>query len=206
MNCDRTWQDLVRIFSLVVLGAAGFGVFDKAVPAQQQQPTTRLQHQDVASMLGEAASFLQAGKLNEAEPLVRRAIAAAPSNADAHNLLGTILDQRGQAQAAEREYLAALRLNPRSASARANLGVLLARTGRSEAAVRAFEAVLAEVPDHPQATINLALLYAARGDYSHAVPLLERARRQQPDNLTVLSQLGFALYQLKRGNEAARSE
>ncbi len=130
-------------------------------------------------------------------------VAAAPSNADAHNLFGAILDQRGQTQAAEHEYLAALRLNPRITSARANLGILLARTGRTEAAVEAFEAVLRDSPDHPQATLNLALLYSARGDYSRAVPLLERARAEQPDNLTVLSQLGFALYQLKRVNEAA---
>ena len=209
MNCDRTWQRLVRIVSLVSVCFLGLAVFDK-VSAQQQQPTVTgkskgrsVSREDVASLLHEAALLLQTGKLDEAEPLVRHAVAAAPSNADAHNLLGTILDQRGQTQAAEREYLAALRFNPRAISARANLGVLLARTGRSEAAVEAFEAVLSEVADHPQATINLALLYAARGDYSRAVPLFERARGQQPDNLTVLSQLGFALYQLKRINEAA---
>jgi tetratricopeptide (TPR) repeat protein len=206
MNSDRIWQRMVRIVPLVILGSVGFSVFAKAVPPDQQQPTTKsrsIQREDIASMLHEAALLLQTGKLDEAEPLVRRAVAVAPSNPDAHNLLGTILDQRGQTQAAEREYLAALRFNPRATSARANLGILLARTGRSEAAAEAFEAVLREVPDHPQATLNLALLYAARADYSRAVALFERARGQQPDNLTVLSQLGFALYQLKRVNEAA---
>jgi tetratricopeptide (TPR) repeat protein len=209
MNHDRKWQRLVGQVSLVGMCFLGLTVLGR-VSAQQPQSTIKgeskhgsLQREDIASLLHEAASLLQAGKLNEAEPLLRRAIAAAPSNADAHNLLGTILDQHGQTQAAEREYLAALHSNPRATSARANLGVLLARTGRSAAAVEAFEAVLREVPDHPQATINLALLYAARGDYSLSVPLFERARRQQPDNLTVLSQLGFALYQLKRINEAA---
>ena len=58
-------------------------------------------------------------------------------------------------------------------------------------------------PDHPQATFNLGLLYAARGDYLLAVPFLEQARRQQPRNMTVLAQLGFTLYQLKRTAEAA---
>jgi Flp pilus assembly protein TadD len=209
MNCDHTWQRLVRIGSLVSICFLGFAVFDQ-VSARQQQPKVTekskgrpASREDVGPLLHEAALLLQTGKLEQAEPLVRRAVAAAPANADAHNLLGTILDQRGRTQAAEREYLAALHFNPRATSARANLGVLLARTERSEAAVAAFEAVLREVPDHPQATINLALLYAARGDYSRAVPLFERARRQQPDNLTVLSQLGFTLYQLKRIDEAA---
>jgi tetratricopeptide (TPR) repeat protein len=205
MSSERKRHRLVRLMSVVVMCSAGFGAA-RVIPAPQQQRMNNnrpVSREDILSMLREAASFLQAGKLDDAEPLVRRAIAGEPSNADAHNLLGTILDQRGQAQAAEREYRAALHFNSRSASARTTLGVLLARTGRSDAAVEAFEAVLAQVPDHPQATINLALLYAARGDYNHAVPLFERARRQQPDNLTVLSQLGFTLYQLKRIDEAA---
>src|SRR4029077_13272224 len=118
-------------------------------PANRNRPAAL---EDVPSLLREAALLLQAGKLDEAEPLVRRAVAAAPANADAHNLFGAILDQRGQTQAAEHEYLAALRLNPKIASARANLGILLARTGRADAAVEAFEAVLRDSPDHPQAT------------------------------------------------------
>lgn len=205
MSLYRTWQRLVRIVLLVSACFLILAHTSKA-PAQRQRPKTTVpsdQREDVASLLREAASLLQAGRLDEAEPLVRRAVAAAPSNADAHNLLGAILDQRGQTQAAEREYLAALRFNPRSISAQSNLGVLLARTGRAAEAAAAFEAVLRVIPDHPQATINLALLYAARGDYSRAVPLFERARRQQPDNLAVLSQLGFALYQLKRIDESA---
>jgi tetratricopeptide (TPR) repeat protein len=206
MNTKPGWQRLSRIVSLLIIGHAGFGFCDRVVFAGQQQSNIRSQsvpREDLASMLRDAALFLEAGKLDEAEPLVRRAIAAAPGNADAHNLLGTILDQRGQTQAAEREYRAALRFNPHSIAARANLGVLLARTGRSDTAAQAFEAVLRAVPDHPQATINLALLYSARGDYGQAVPFFERARRQQPDNLLVLSQMGFVLYELKRIDEAA---
>jgi Flp pilus assembly protein TadD len=193
--------------AVAIMGPVGLDVLGRAVLAQPPQSKTNSNRrgaspEDVASMLRKAALLLQAGKLNEAEPLLRRAVAVAPSNADAHTLLGTILDQRDQTQAAEREYLQALRFNPKSITARANLGVLLARTGRSEAAAQAFEAVLSAVPDHPQATINLALLYAARGDYSRAVPLFERSRLQEPANLTVLSNLGFALYQLKRADEA----
>src|SRR5712692_3470450 len=114
MNSGRTWKLLIRIVSLTGLCFSGLTVFDR-VWAQQQQPTVRgkskgrsvsgEEPKDVAALLREAASLLQAGKLDEAEPLVRRAVAAAPSNADAHNLLGTILDQRGHTQAAEREYL-----------------------------------------------------------------------------------------------------
>jgi Flp pilus assembly protein TadD len=195
---------LIQIVAGLVPGLFGFDHLNRTVRAQSSSPKTRRDTSpvDIASMLRDAALLLQAGKLDEAEPLVRRAVAAAPANADAHNLLGTILDQRGQTQPAEREYVTALRLNPRSITARANLGVLLARTGRAEAAAQSFEAVLSAVPDHPQATINLALLYSDRGDYERALPLFERARRQQPDNLIVLAQLGFVLYELKKVDQA----
>jgi len=113
------------------------------------------------------------------------------------------MDQRGNSVEAEREYRQALSLNPRSISARANLGVLQARTGHSDAAIETFESVLRDAPDHPQAIVNLGLLYAARGDYLRSAPYLEKARTQQPRNMTVLVQLGFTLYQLKRTDEAA---
>src|SRR5882672_12380720 len=142
MNRERTWQRLSRIVILVSLCIIGLAILDNS-SARQQQPTVSgeskgksVSREDVPSLLHEAALLLQAGKLNEAEPLVRRAVAAAPTNADAHNLFGVILDQRGQTQAAEREYLAALRLNPRSISARANLGVLVARSKRDDEAIK----------------------------------------------------------------------
>ncbi|HMF58231.1 MAG TPA: tetratricopeptide repeat protein [Pyrinomonadaceae bacterium] len=157
---------------------------------------------DVAALLREAAELLQAGRIDEAEPLVRRAVAVAPQTADAHNLLGAILDQRGRTEDAEREYREALRLNPRSISARANLGVLLARTNRSDQAIQMFESVLTELPDHPQAVMNLGLLYAARGDYNRALPLLERANTLFPNTFAVLYNLGVVLCHLKRFDEA----
>src|SRR5688500_9520818 len=124
----------------------------------------------VAAELRQAASLLQLGKPEEAEPILRRAILHAPRNADVHNLLGIILDQRGKFKEAEQEYREALRLNQTGISPLANLGVLLARTGRSEEAIKAFESVLQRSPNHPQATLNLGLQYAARGDHARAVP------------------------------------
>src|SRR5256885_13731530 len=59
---------------------------------------------DVSALLVRAVAALEAGRLDEAEPLLRRAVAAAPTNADAHSLLGALLDQRGRATEAEREY------------------------------------------------------------------------------------------------------
>src|SRR5437764_3924737 len=106
----------------------------------------------VTTELRRAADLLQSGKLDAAEPILHRVLASNPNNADAHNLLGVVMDQRGKSETAEREYRTSLRLNPNGLSAMANLGVLLARTGRADEAIKTFESVLQSMPDHPQAT------------------------------------------------------
>src|SRR5205807_9356158 len=65
-----------------------------------------------------------------------------------------------------------------------------------------FESVLRLAPDHPQATINLALLYASRKDYERAAQLLTKANELLPNTFDIKFQLGVALYNLKRLDEA----
>ena len=77
---------------------------------------------NVATELQRAAALIQAGHTDEAEQALRRLLAANATNADAHNLLGVAMDQRGNPVEAEREYRTALSFSPRSISARANLG------------------------------------------------------------------------------------
>src|SRR2546425_3991008 len=156
----------------------------------------------VTTELRRAADLLQSGKLDEAEPILHRVLASNPSNADAHNLLGVIQDQRGTSAEAEREYRAALRLNPNHVSALANLGVLLAHSKREDEAIKIFESVRRLAPDHPQATINLGMLYVSSHDYQRAAELLARANELQPYTFDILYHLGVALYNLKRLNEA----
>jgi hypothetical protein len=65
MNHERTWQRLSRILILISLCILGLAIVDNA-SAQQQQPTVRgkskgaVPGEDVASLLREAASLLQA--------------------------------------------------------------------------------------------------------------------------------------------------
>ncbi len=156
----------------------------------------------VATELRRAADLLRSGNLDQAELILRRVLSSS-ENADAHNFLGVILDQRGKTAEAEREYRAALRLNPNHVSALANLGVLLAHSKREDEAIKIFESVRRLSPDHPEATINLGLLYASRNDYQRAAELLARANELQPHTFDILYHLGAALYDLKRLDEAA---
>lgn len=130
---------------------------------------------DLNAELTDAASLVRAGRLKEAEAATRKIIAGHPRSAEAHTLLGVILDQSGRTSEGEREYYSALQLKPNSVGALANLGVLLGRTNRPAEAIRKFEAVLRLEPEHATAVHNLGALYAAGGDYKRAIPLLEKA-------------------------------
>src|SRR5215217_8721586 len=130
---------------------------------------------NVDTLLSDAGALVQAGRLAEAEAATRKILTTHPRNAEAHTLLGVILDQRGATAEAEKEYDAALRLKPNLVSALSNLGVLLARTNRTAEAIAKFEKVLLIDPRHERAIFNLGALYAARKDFKRAVPLLEKA-------------------------------
>jgi tetratricopeptide (TPR) repeat protein len=193
-----------RLAASACRAAFAFIIFAAAMqpaPAQRQRTQAKTgplrtnnaaqDNNESALLLREAAGLLQAGRLDAAEPLVRRAIMLAPENADAHNLLGAILDQRGTAREAEHEYRTALRLNPKAVGAFANLGVLLARTHRPAEAVQAFESALRLAPDHPQASFNLGLAFYQLNRLEEAAKWLEVAARVSPDRPEPLYSLGL---------------
>src|SRR5215813_10954561 len=167
---DRLW--------LVAAVSAGLNLALLVAPFHSYAQKTRSTPSQPRA-LADAAALLQAGHLNEAEVAVRAYLGSAPRDANAHILLGVILDQRGQQSEAEQSYKTALKLDAKSVAARSNLGVLFARTNRIDQAIEMFEAVLRLDPTHEKATFNLGALYSARGNYGRAIPLLERAVKQQ---------------------------
>jgi Flp pilus assembly protein TadD len=147
----------------------------------------------IESALREAGALIQAARLEEAEAVTRKLLTSNPQTAEAHALLGLILDQRGLTAEAEKSYDAALRLKPNLVSALSNLGVLLARTNRAPEAIAKFEKVLTLDPHHERAIFNLGALYAARKDFARAVPLLEKAAGVTPGSSELREPVDIAL-------------
>src|SRR5687768_12713102 len=113
------------VVSLVLL--CGMALVVGASPQRRSQA-------NADTLLSEAGALVNAGRLEEAEAATRKILTTHPRNAEAHSLLGVILDQRGRTADAEKEYGAALRLQPKLVSALSNLGVLLAKTNRGSEA------------------------------------------------------------------------
>lgn len=114
-----------------------------------------------------------------------RALAtAAPEDAEAHLLLGSVLAVRGDLEEAEREVRRAVELAPRLARARTTLATLLVRRGALEDGLREARNAAAIDLDDPAVLYNLALAEWVAGDrktaraaFANAAGILQRERQ-----------------------------
>jgi tetratricopeptide (TPR) repeat protein len=100
----------------------------------------------------------------EQRALLLRALAADPSLASAHYLMGRSLARTGDLAGAERHYRLALRGDPDDARARNNLGNLLFESGRTEEAIAEYRQALAAEPGRPRTPHNLSVALRARAE------------------------------------------
>lgn len=122
----------------------------------------------------------------EARRKLQDSVDLAPTWADAHFSLGSVLIRLGNIEEAEDHYRQAARLDPEVADmaiAHYNLGVALARRGDRTKAIDQFRRTLELRPDHVDAHNNLGALLAQQGSLQEATVHLEAALRLRPDDL-----------------------
>jgi len=137
----------------------------------------------------EAARRLMAqGNATEAIPLLEKAAADNPGNAEYRHLLGRALWSTGNREGAVQSYAEAASLEP---SYRLGYAQALETVGRLDDATAEFEAVVAAQPESAIAQEGLGRLYYRRGEFAKAVPLLEGLAGQTRDPV-VLQQLAYA--------------
>jgi tetratricopeptide (TPR) repeat protein len=105
-----------------------------------------------------------------------------PDNARAHVNIGVLLEQRGQAEEAVKEYRIALGLDPNYADAHYNLAVALIRLNRVDEAERAFREAIRLAPGDAPAHVNLATLLYGRSDWDAASAEYAEAVRLAPQD------------------------
>ncbi len=134
------------------------------------------------------------GKVREAVAEVRRAVRLRPDEGSYHNLLGTLLAEYGQPEAAIEEYRAAIRLGRDDLAASfSNLGYALQDQGEMpEAVSMGQEAVV--VGADPQvvggAHNNLAYAFAYQGKWVQAAQEAQAARDLLPEDSRVADTVG----------------
>jgi Flp pilus assembly protein TadD len=111
----------------------------------------------------QAADAIESGDLDDAEKLLRRALAHDLYWGPAHNNLGVVFLERGQLFEAANEFEWARKLMPSQPDPRVNLGICLDRAGRSDDAMASFEAALEISPEHLPAIQGAALVAVRSG-------------------------------------------
>jgi tetratricopeptide (TPR) repeat protein len=134
----------------------------------------------------------------EARALLERAVEAQPGSADAHALLGQVLRDLGEDEAALAAWDRALALQPERGDLLFNRGNLLRDLGRVEAAISSYDEALAHSGDDAVVLNNRAVALQELGRHEEALDSLARALSLVPDDADALSNRGIALQAVGR--------
>lgn len=92
-----------------------------------------------------AAEFIRQNKDDEALRYLQLALRSDPESAEAHNLMGVVMERDRNFKAADREFRKALRLRDKYSQAHNNYGSFLFRQGRYRAALKQFQAAADDI-------------------------------------------------------------
>lgn len=155
---------------------------------------------DPQSLLKEATSLQQQGKLDQAIEDYRLLLQQYPNIAAIHSNLGAALAGLGRYEEAIQEYERALQLQPMP-QVQLNLGLAYYKVGRLSVAASAFEKARTLMPQEVRPVLLEADCYLRLGDNKKVVDLLTPVEQTNPDDLAVTYMLGTALVRDGRADE-----
>ncbi len=162
-------------------------------------------HFDVEDALTAALAHHRAGRLDEAEAVYREILLIEPNQADALNLLGVAVQQKGDAEQAVGLIRRAIAADATEATYYTNLGSALQAAGRLDEAATVYRQALGLDPRSATAHNNLGNVLQALGRVEEAVACYRRALEIDPDYTSALSNLGNVLQKLGHLDEAVAS-
>jgi tetratricopeptide (TPR) repeat protein len=133
---------------------------------------------------------------------LQRALAADPSNAQWHYMLGCSLQTAGTPQQAAAAFRSVIALDPRFAKAHNNLGYVLQADGRLREAVQSYRDAIAADPQLAIAHLNLGYASYQLGDGKQALASLRRATELEPAHADWLCRLGDVLLEFADFDQA----
>jgi tetratricopeptide (TPR) repeat protein len=155
---------------------------------------------DALHLAGVAA--VEAGRLDEGIPRIRRAIAINPKNSAAHNNLGTALLRLDRHEEALASLDRAVAINPQNAQAHHSRGSALGKLKRLDAAIAAYGRAIALAPNYAEAYCDRGCAFAEKEDWNAALADQEKAVSLNPHSAECLANLALALGHFERFEEA----
>lgn len=158
--------------------------------------------QNAAHAASLGASYVRAGRLSDAIPVLERAIALDPRSASSRNFLGGALLATGRGTEALPHFRTATLLAPRDAHLHFNYARALATTGQGARAVEVLGRAVQLDPLFGEAHQALGALMFASGRLETAITHLRRAADLLPQSADTRADLGGALAEAGRRDEA----
>jgi predicted O-linked N-acetylglucosamine transferase (SPINDLY family) len=179
---------------------AAIGVGSKGAPARKA--IRRRQGTGLSRTFRAGLVHHQAGRLDQAETLYRKVLAAHPDHADALHLLGVLAYQCGKLAPALQLIERALPALAELPDAHLNYGNVLRAVGRPTEAAASFGQAIALRPDHGMAHNNLARVLIEQGALEAGLASARRAVALMPDFIGAHANCAGALLGLERFAEA----
>jgi Flp pilus assembly protein TadD len=129
-------------------------------------------------------------------------LASIDRQAEADDLLGRFLFNRGQVNEAIAQFHRALKLRPGDASSHNDLGGALFQKGQLDEANAQFRKALEIQPDLPEVHDSLGLLLAGQRRWAEAIEQFQKTLELKPDFAMAHNNLGFSLGKQGRWAEA----
>ncbi len=156
------------------------------------------------ALFQQAVDHQQQGRLDAAQPLYERILAAHPGYPHVPHLLGVIVSQRGDWYLARRLIESWVLRRPEDADAAANLGWVYLNLGQPVQAVVRCEQALAQEPAHARAALTRAHALRQAGRHEEAIAGFDMLLARHPRAAEALNGKGQCLHALKRYEEAVR--
>jgi len=157
-----------------------------------------------ARSIEQARTLHQEGRLDEADRIYRRVLAADPRHPDALHLSGVLSHQRGRSVDALRLVGAALKAKPGSADVLLDYGMILDALKRHEEALASFDRALA-MRDDAVLHFNRGNALKNLGRHADALASYDQALALAPDLTVGHYNRGNTLIELDRHEEALAS-
>ena len=141
----------------------------------------QLRPDEVSVLQGTAWLLRRLGHVDDALPLLQKALVLAPHRPELHNDLGVLFQDRGDFAKAITFHKRALKFDPAFTPALINIGVAHKRLGRIEQAIEAYRSAIDLDANLPEAHNNLGNLYRLRGRHAEAFEHIQRALQLRPD-------------------------
>ncbi len=165
----------------------------------QSDTSRRMSVQDALKL---AAGHQSAGRLAQAETVLRQLLQQRPNHPEALHLLAIVAHQAGKTNIAIELIERALTINPKVAVFQSNIAEMYRRVGNPQRAIAHGEHAIALNANSADAHNNLGIAHYDIGDMDGAVRCYDKAIALRPRFAEAISNRGNALRNLRRCDEA----